>query len=158
MLKLIKPNLQYKDGFLEGVHDLVKNDMYLSVSDEELEKKAFLSTSNDVIFWLVDNEKWLGMITIRRTPTTHPDFPQELSSHISYDIKPNEQGKGYGKEILRLGLEEAKKMGFKEIFVACNEDNFRSRRVIESNGGELINDIYVPMIEKNIRKYIFKLN
>ena len=158
MPKLIKPNVLYKDRFIEGVHSLIKEDMYLNMSDDKIIEKAFSSNSNDAMFWLVDNEKWLGMITIRHNPTTHPNFPQELASHISYDIKPEEQGKGYGKEILRLGLKEAKKIGFKEIFVACNEDNIRSQKVIEFNGGKLINDIYVPMIKQSIKRYLFKLD
>lgn len=159
MIKLIKPNLKYKNQYLEGVQSLIKSDMYRFLTEEEIFLMSFPVEGDDAkfMFWLIDDEKWLGMITIKKEPSTHKDFPPELASHISYDIKPEEQGKGYGKDILRLGLKEAKKMGFKEIFVACNENNIRSQKVIEFNGGELINDIYVPMIKQSIKRYLFKL-
>lgn len=165
-MKLIKPINKYKDQYLNGIHSLIKNDMYPEISDEIALKTAFSENKDKYgnadnikrsYFWLVDEDKLLGMITIRHTPTTHKEFPQELKSHVSYDIYPEEQGKGYGTEILKLGLGEAKKLGFKEIYVACNEDNIRSRKVIERNGGKLIHDIYVPTIKQNIRKYVIKL-
>jgi len=161
MAYLIKPNELYKDAFLDGMHSLIDNKMYPDVSDDILLNTAFPKNinTNDIkrsTFWLMDSEKWLGVITIRHTPSANKDFPPELVSHISYDIRPEEQGKGYGKEVLKLGLVEAKKLGLKEVFIVCNEDNLRSKGVIESNGGKLIYDIYVPTIGQNVRKYEIK--
>lgn len=167
MPHLIKPNKEYEQAYLEGLDSLIKHDMYPDISEEIAKLTAYGSgldkqgSKTDITrsnFWLVDGDKWLGMITIRHTPTTNKDFPQELVNHISYDVKPEEQGKGYGKEILRLGLIEAKKLGMKEVFVACNADNLRSMRVIESNGGILTHDIYVPMIKQNVKKYVINLD
>ena len=37
--------------------------------------------------------------------------------HIGYSIRPNQRGKGYGKEQLRLGLAEARKQGLKRMLI-----------------------------------------
>lgn len=166
-MKLIKPNDEYRKQYLEGVHSLIKEDMYPDISDEIALSSVFSPTldkygEEDGVyrshFWLVEDDRWLGMITIRHTPTTHEDFPQELANQIYYNIHPKDQGKGYGTEILRLGLKEAKKLGFKEVCVACNEDNIKSRKVIERNGGILVHDLYVPLIKQNIRNYKIELD
>ena len=54
------------------------------------------------------------------------------------ETKDYGQGKGYGKALLRLMLEEARRMGItEEILVTVHPGNTASRRVAEANGGEL---------------------
>ena len=53
-------------------------------------------------------------------------------------VLPQERGHGYGKALLRLMLEEARRMGItEEILVTVYPENIPSRRVAEANGGEL---------------------
>lgn len=61
--------------------------------------------------------------------------------HIGYSVVPSERKKGYGTEILRLLIEEAKKLGIEKILVTCDEDNIASKKVIEKNGGVLENKV-----------------
>ena len=49
---------------------------------------------------------------------------------------------GYGKEILKLGLEQYKDLIEDDrILVTCDDDNIGSSKIIEANGGELENVI-----------------
>ncbi|HSK68079.1 MAG TPA: GNAT family N-acetyltransferase [Candidatus Limnocylindria bacterium] len=74
----------------------------------------------------------VGMLNIRHTLN---DYLLQYGGHIGYSIRPRERGKGYGKEQLRLGLAECKKLGITRALLTCDERNAASRRVIQSCGG-----------------------
>ncbi|WP_404405881.1 GNAT family N-acetyltransferase [Jeotgalibacillus malaysiensis] len=85
------------------------------------------------LFFLVNSEeKVLGAVHIRHK-LTEPLF--ERGGHIGYGIRPSERKKGYAKEILKLSLEEARKLGIEEVLVTCDDDNPASYKTIEANGG-----------------------
>ena len=52
-------------------------------------------------------------------------------------IAVDERGNGYGKEILRLGLEKCKELGIDKVLVTCKDTNIASRKCILANGGKL---------------------
>ena len=56
--------------------------------------------------------------------------------HIYYTLRPSFRGQGCGKAMLRLALEECRKMGMRQVFVKASEGNTASCRVIEANGGQ----------------------
>ena len=72
-------------------------------------------------------------------------------------MRPSRRGRGYASEILRLTLEEAKKLGFDKILVTCNEPNLASARVIEKNNGTLEKIVPHPGFP-NVRRYYFDLS
>ena len=43
--------------------------------------------------------------------------------------------KGYGKEMLRLNIQNARKLGIEKMLVTCNADNLASEKTILANGG-----------------------
>lgn len=55
--------------------------------------------------------------------------------NISYDIRPSERGRGYGREILRLALAECRNSGLSRVLLTTSPANERSIRVIRGNGG-----------------------
>lgn len=67
--------------------------------------------------------------------TTKNVFWIDKVSQINYKIRKSERGKGYGNIILKLGLDEAKKLGFEKIRINCDDNNIFSKKVIISNGG-----------------------
>ncbi|MBD5153269.1 MAG: GNAT family N-acetyltransferase [Oscillibacter sp.] len=86
-------------------------------------------------FWLMADGVPMGQGNLRHRLT---DALREGGGHIGYAIASDQRGKGYGKEILRLMLEEARRMGITEdILITVNPDNIPSRKVAEANGGEL---------------------
>ncbi len=76
-----------------------------------------------------------------------------MASHIYYEIAPAYRGKGCGREMLRLGFLEAKKIGLEEVIITCNEDNVASRKIIEANGGLFVSKISLSSTGKSFLKY-----
>jgi len=73
----------------------------------------------------------VGIIDIRHAlPKKH-----FYSGHIGYSVRPSERQKGYGTEILRLGVKKANKLNLKKILVVCSKNNIASIKVIENNNG-----------------------
>ena len=103
-------------------------------------------------FELKEGNKVIGKLQLRHRPSKSADVPEGFENHIYYEIEPNYRGKGYGKRILALGLEEARKLGLSEVIVTCDSDNISSRKIIEANGGELL-DEQPESNGKMVRKY-----
>ena len=106
---------------------------------------------------LLNNGTEVGMIQIRHQPSHSQEVPSHFSNHIYYEIKPEFRGQGFGTEILKLGIEEAKKIGLKKIVVTCYEENIASKKIIENNGGILV-DKCVLTDEKVFLKYEIKVS
>ena len=75
--------------------------------------------------------------------------------HVGYDIRPSERNRGYGTEILRLTLEEARVRNIVPILVTCDDDNIASIRVIEKNGGRLVGNAISEISGKRVLRYHF---
>ena len=56
----------------------------------------------------------------------------KYSGHIGYDINPLCWKKGYGTELLKLGLEKAKELiKYDKVLITCDDDNIGSYKIIE---------------------------
>ena len=75
----------------------------------------------------------VGLIDLRH----HIEHPilGEWGGHMGYSVRPSERGKGYGKQMLRLNLENCSKRGLPRVLVTCSRKNPASERVILANGG-----------------------
>ena len=104
-------------------------------------------------YTLFDNEKEVGFIQIRHRPSHSKEVPPDFASHIYYEIKPEYRNQGYGIKILQLGLSEAKKIGVKKIIITCYDNNTASKKIIEGNGGILVDDCTMPTSQKKFLKY-----
>lgn len=87
----------------------------------------------DRILWLVDEGEYIGQLSIR--PDLCTAYLITYGGHIGYSIRPSRRQRGYGKEILRLGLEESRRLGLQKVLTTCDSDNIASRKIIEYNGG-----------------------
>ena len=149
-MKLILPRKDMEEAFRrmaedyrneEEWHYYYKYEEGLQNMEEYLERLRAMSQGKDLpeggvtttSYWLVDEEEReiRGNIRIR-----HIAVP--IHGNIGYDIPPSMRMKGYGREILRLGLEKARELGIREVRVTCGEENEASRRVIEANGGKFL--------------------
>ena len=75
----------------------------------------------------------VGMANIRHTLN---DLLLQWGGHIGYSIRPDERGKGYAKQQLRLTLDKCRALGLTRVLVTCDETNKRSRHTIEACGGQ----------------------
>ncbi len=86
-------------------------------------------------YWLMNDGIPVGQGNLRHRLT---DALREAGGHIGYAVACHQRGKGYGKSLLRLLLEEARRIGItEEILVTAYPGNTASRRVAEACGGDL---------------------
>jgi len=86
--------------------------------------------------WMWDGE-FAGAISFRWQPGS-TELPPHCLGHIGYSVVPWKRRRGYATRALRLLLKEAVNVGLPYVQIITDVDNLPSQRVIESNGGELI--------------------
>lgn len=96
-----------------------------------ISKETHTTTKRFILF---DSSVPIGEVGIR---TTLNDFWINKVSQIYYKIRKSQRGKGYGSVILKLGIEEAKKLNFKRIRINCDNNNIPSKKIIINNGGKI---------------------
>lgn len=89
-------------------------------------------------YWAVDDGKFIGEFQLR---TEFSDKVLSGIGSIGYAVKVSEWGKGYGTEILRLGLQIAKEHGMDKVLLTINDKNAASIHVCEKLGGMLEDSI-----------------
>lgn len=90
--------------------------------------------------WMWDGE-FCGAISLRWQPGT-TDLPPYCLGHIGYSVVPWKRRRGYATRALQLLLPRASAEGLAFVELTTDADNVASRRVIESNGGELIEQFH----------------
>ena len=86
--------------------------------------------------WMWDGE-FCGAIGLRWQPGT-TELPSYCLGHIGYSVVPWKRQRGYATRALQLLLPQAKEEGIEYVELITDADNIASQRVIEANGGELI--------------------
>ena len=156
MCFLTEPASQYKDQFIDAVREFQGEGRLLDYDVQRLNhnfanflhrlqnQRVSSQMPPDHVpatdFWLIDNEECIGRLSIRHHLN---DYMLKVAGHIGYMIRPSKRRRGYGKEILRLGLEQARVLGLKRVLVTCDENNIGSKKVIEYNGGQFENAVQV---------------
>lgn len=120
--------------FKNDYHDF---DAYLAQLDRKGPEGELVPNS---VFFLLDEERdrLLGAADVRHY------LNEDLllcGGHIGDGIRPSERRKGYGTELLRLALEECRKLGIDRALVTCNKSNVGSAKAIQRNGGVLENEV-----------------
>lgn len=98
-------------------------------------------SSNFYLAVRVSDNRIVGGIDLRH----HIDHPilGTWGGHMGYSVRPNERGKGYAKEMLRLNLLNCKERGIDKVLVTCNRENPASEKVILANGGVFEKEVLV---------------
>lgn len=151
-LWLIKPNGDYEKEYFEMISDWRINDEHhipwfinLDTTNframvEKLEgfskgigvEDGFVENST---YWLINSDpKVIGAINIRHSLN---DFFLNYGGQVGYGVRPSERRKGYAKEMLRMGLQICRNMGFEKTLLCCNANNTASVKTITGNGGIL---------------------
>ena len=138
-------------------------DLYNMFQEMPLDENGYHNSANGITYdqfkeWLIKKEQdanQVGIVDGWKVPQTTfvlyvddtpvgvgsvrhflTDALREVGGHIGYSISPKYRHKGYGKEILKRLIIEARKLGIKDILVTTNLDNYASQKVIIANGGK----------------------
>lgn len=165
-MQLVNPSIDYKAEYFlaleEGAEDAGITRLAKPGKDQSFED--FIKQLNDyskgvnllpthvrsTTLWLIDKNEFIGRVSIRH------ELNKKLlktGGHIGYYIRKSKRGKGYGKQILVLGLVEAKKLGISKALITCDDDNIASLKIIEQNGGVLENIIIQEAGKPKLRRY-----
>ena len=105
--------------------------------------------------WLWDGES-CGSIGLRWQPGTEA-LPPHCLGHIGYAVVPWKQRLGYATRALREMLRAAKAEGLRFVEITTDPDNAASRRVVEANGGVLVEEFVTPSSLGNERKLRYRV-
>jgi predicted acetyltransferase len=86
--------------------------------------------------WMWDGE-FCGVIGLRWQPGTAA-LPPTCLGHIGYSVVPWKRRRGYATRALALLLPDARTVGLPYAELTTDADNVASRRIIEANGGVLV--------------------
>lgn len=153
-IKLVKLSHEYKQQLFDMMEEwlseeqdfspymIIRNDYhdfdyYLKNLEQKDENGGYVPDST--FFCLdVDRNIFVGAINIRHYLN---EALLHSGGHIGDGIRPSERRKGYATEMIRLGLEECKKIGITKVLMVCDKDNIGSVKSIINNGGVLENEV-----------------
>lgn len=94
----------------------------------------------DSVFFCLDLDRniFVGAVNIRHWLN---DYLLQFGGHIGDGIRPSERRKGYATAMIRLALEECRKLGIERVLMTCDKDNIGSAKSIRNNGGVLENEV-----------------
>jgi predicted acetyltransferase len=92
--------------------------------------------------WMWDGE-FCGSMNFRWQHGT-PELPPHVLGHIGYAVVPWKQRRGYATRGLGLLLEDVKAEGLPFVLITTDPGNIASQRVIEANGGRLVERFTKP--------------
>jgi predicted acetyltransferase len=82
----------------------------------------------------------IGFTQLRHRPSCNADLPPEAANHVYYEIAEAHRGQGHGKALLRLVLDEARRIGLDAVRLTVKDDNPTSRHIVEGAGGQLVGE------------------
>ena len=92
--------------------------------------------------WMWDGE-FCGVINFRWQPGT-TELPPHCLGHVGYSVVPWKRQRGYATRALQLLLPQASDEGLPFLEIVTDFENLASQRVIEANGGKLIERFAKP--------------
>jgi predicted acetyltransferase len=92
--------------------------------------------------WMWDGE-FCGTVGFRWAPGTEA-LPPYCLGHIGYGVVPWKENRGYATAALRDTLRDARARGLRYAEITTDPGNIASQRVIENNGGVLVEEFVKP--------------
>ena len=154
MLKLVKLEEKYKDLLFDMMDEwnesgekiipyAIRKVDYHNFEEyrESLEKKEDKDgLVPDSTFFCLDTDRniFVGAVNIRHYLNANL---LKNGGHIGDGVRPSERRKGFATKMIKLALEECKKLNIKRVLMVCDKDNIGSAKSIINNGGRVENEI-----------------
>ena len=85
-------------------------------------------------YWLFVDGYPVGMGSLRHSLT---DNLRNVGGHVGYAIRQSERNKGHGTLLLKMIIEEARKMNIEKILLTVRNSNTNSIKVALNNNGKI---------------------
>lgn len=165
-LQIINPSVKYKESYHSYLIELADEEKYPYPMDFDysdfpalIDKLTNYSKGiglpdwlvPNTTYWLIDGNEMIGVSHLRHCLNA---MLLESGGHIGLGIRPSYRGKGFGNKLLGLTIGKAKELGIEDIHIHCHKDNYVSSKLIQSSGGQLIDEIIEKGTDKIIQRYI----
>ena len=105
--------------------------------------------------WMWDGE-FCGVIGFRWQPGTTA-LPSHCLGHVGYAVVPWKRQRGYATRALKLLLPLVRQEGLAHVELIAVADNIASQRVIEANGGTLVERFRQPAVHGGAESVRFRI-
>lgn len=160
ILELVKPAIEHGPAYLAMIDEHAQFGEEYGYNNVELAREDFVQFVRELeeeaegiglppgippqqtYLLLKDGAMVVGEIRFR--PGLLPPY-EKYNGHIAYNIRPAQRGKGYATRQLALLLDEARAIHLAGVSLIIEDDNPASVRVIEKDGGKLLQVIENPV-------------
>jgi predicted acetyltransferase len=92
-------------------------------------------------FDLVDDAgQVIGFAQLRHRSSCSNDLPSAAGNNVYYEIAEAYRGRGYGKALLLLILDEARHIGLDRVRLTVDDNKPAPRHIVEGAGGVLVGE------------------
>jgi predicted acetyltransferase len=152
--KLIRPNAEFKESYIEALEEFHKEGRYLYqdiatlnadfdgfIKELRIEKgyphqpyQDWVDPVPETVVWLVKDDQYIGTVDIRHRLNWHLE---KWGGHIHFNIRPSMRGLGFGKKILKKAMPIVNYLGIDKALITINPNDNAAIRIIEGLGGVL---------------------
>lgn len=152
--KLVKPNVECKQSFLEALDEFQAEGRYLFLDRAKTEHdfETFIDEIKtgkrhlhkpyadwiepvpETILWLVKEDNYIGTLNIRHRLNWHLE---KWGGHVNFLIRPSMRRKGFGKKILQRGMPFISYLGIDKALITLAPENKSAIKIVEFCGGVL---------------------
>jgi predicted acetyltransferase len=144
-------NLRYEEARREELERIANDPEGFIASQVDIEAKGdpIILPDGTIVNRLPGYHRWMwdgefcGSIGFRWQQGTEA-LPPTCLGHIGYSVVPWKQRLGYATEALRGVLEDAATRGLRYVDICTIPENIASQKVIEANGGKLVERFTPP--------------
>lgn len=156
--KLVRPDIAYKDSFLEALDEYYQEGRYHYLKKLDLNEgfDKFVGNLNieldhhyetfqewvnivpETVAWLVKDDAYIGTIEIRHRLNWHLE---KWGGHIHFIIRPSRRRQSFGKRILLKAIPIANYLGIEKALLTVDPANQAAIRTVESCGAVLEDEL-----------------
>jgi predicted acetyltransferase len=152
-IRLKAPSEEYADSFFEAMAEFAaEGNPQVSASLDQSQFPGYVQRLHELSegknlpdgyipsreFWIIDGDGYAGRIILGLSYTPGPT---RLGNHVGYAVRPSKRRRMYATQALEQLISEARRLKFSTLMPVCEATNVASRKVIERNGGVLVESI-----------------
>lgn len=157
--KLIRPDIEYKNSFLDALREYHAEgrQLYNDINRVSHDFPAFVEALRaergyphqpfqdwvepvpETVLWLVKDDEYIGTADIRHRLNWHLE---KWGGNIHFAIRTSMRNRGFGKKILTKTKPFANYLGLERALITVAPDNAPALAVVEFCGGEFANELH----------------